>query len=230
MVLHPRNRLGSLKVEPLGDAAYVLRDLPAPAHRVAEALRQLALPGVEDVAPCYDTVGVYLSAPGLLDPGALRESAERAPLPPERPPRLHRVPVCYELGEDLEAAAESLGLAPREFAEIHCSVEYDCFAMGFCPGFAYLGWLPDAISGLPRRGTPRVRVEPGSVGVTGRQTAVYPLPRPGGWSLIGRTPLTLVDVEAGYFPIRAGDRVAFFSIEAGEFEARRGERLEAAGC
>jgi inhibitor of KinA len=70
-----------------------------------------------------------------------------------------------------------------------------------------------------------LRVEPGSVGMTGKQTGIYPLPRPGGWNLIGQTPLTLVDVEEGYFPIRAGDRVQFFRIDEEEFQQLKGQRL-----
>ena len=79
---------------------------------------------------------------------------------------------------------------------------------------------------MPRLPTPRMRVEPGSVGLTGRQTGIYPLERPGGWNLIGRTPLELVDVEDGYFPLRPGDRVQFVAIDSVEFSKLRGQRLE----
>ena len=96
---------------------------------------------------------------------------------------------------------------------------------GFCPGFPYLGYLPDELCGVPRLASPRVRVEPGSVGLTGRQTGLYPLARPGGWNLIGRTPLTVVDVAAGYFPIRPGDRVRFRPVARAEYNTLAGERL-----
>src|SRR5947199_152200 len=82
-------------------------------------------------------------------------------------------------------------------------------AVGFVPGFPYLGYLPAELCGVGRLPSPRVRVEAGSVGLTGRQTGVYPLPRPGGWNLIGRTPLVVVDVAAGFFPLRVGDAVRF---------------------
>ena len=94
------------------------------------------------------------------------------------------------------------------------------------PGFPYLGYLPEKLCGVPRLNSPRIRVEPGSVGLTGRQTGIYPLPRPGGWNLIGRTPLTLVDVADGYFPLRVGDRVRFSRIESSEYERLYGMRLE----
>ena len=107
----------------------------------------------------------------------------------------------------------------------HGGVEYDVFAIGFQPGFPYAGYLPVPLSGLPRRDAPRVRVPAGSVAIAGRQTGIYPTESPGGWHLLGRTPLCIVDLDDGYFPIRAGDRVRFRSIPAEEFEARRHERL-----
>src|SRR5207248_2091760 len=105
------------------------------------------------------------------------------------------------------------------------SVEYVTYAIGFCPGFPYLGYLPERLCGVSRLESPRLRVEPGSVGLTGRQTGIYTEARPGGWSLIGRTPLTLVGVESSYFPLRTGDRARFVRIDELEFERRRGERL-----
>jgi KipI family sensor histidine kinase inhibitor len=134
------------------------------------------------------------------------------------------IPVLYD-GLDVSDVADRLNLTPPELIRLHASVEYHVRAIGFLPGFAYLGELPDAIAGLPRRTTPRVRVPAGSVAIAGRQTAVYPRDSPGGWHLLGTTPLCIADWEAGYFPIRAGDRIRFEPISAAEFEARRHERL-----
>ncbi len=221
-----------MRVAAMGDRAFVLRDLPLPAYEAARALEAAGLAGVIEAVASYDTVGVYVEAG--FDPGVLSDvfSADgivgRQPITPtpikeeeSREARTHLIPVCYELGEDLR----ELGLTPAEVAGLHCSIEYTCYAVGFCPGFAYLGYLPAGLAGVKRRPEPRARVEPGSVGITGRQTGVYPLPRPGGWALIGRTPLTLVDVADGYFPIQAGDRVRFSPIDAAEFERLRSERL-----
>lgn len=116
-------------------------------------------------------------------------------------------------------------MAPESLIEIHSSRTYRCYAIGFCPGFPYLGYLDDRIARLPRRSSPRIRVEPGSVAITGRQTGIYPLERPGGWWLIGQTPLTLVDEESGYFPIESGDEVRFSAIGVDEFARLRGARL-----
>jgi inhibitor of KinA len=211
-----------MKIEPLGDAAYLLRDLPGPAYRVAAALNRRALPGLLEAVASYETVGLYVD-PDRFDPQCLNETV----LSPENSlePKRHLVPVCYEMGLDLSEAAERLGMGATEVVERHSASTYRCFAVGFCPGFPYLGYLDETISGLPRRPSPRVRVEPGSVAITGRQTGIYPLPRPGGWWLIGRTPLILVDEEAGYFPIEAGDEVRFVPISRDEFERRQGDRL-----
>jgi inhibitor of KinA len=121
--------------------------------------------------------------------------------------------------------AEQTGLADEDVIRLHAGTEYTVYAIGFCPGFPYLGYLPPELSGLPRLETPRVRVEPGSVGLTGRQTGIYTEARPGGWHLIGRTPLELVSVADGYFPLRTGDRVRFERIDKEKFESLRGKRL-----
>ena len=139
--------------------------------------------------------------------------------------RLHRIPCCYEFQLDLARVAEHTHLPIDEIIRLHSEAEYTVYAIGFCPGFPYLGYLPPALCGVPRLPTPRLRVEPGSVGLTGRQTGIYPEARPGGWNLIGRTPLTLVNVAAGYFPLRTGDRVRFEPIGEAEFRRLAGRRL-----
>jgi inhibitor of KinA len=212
-----------MRIEPLGEAAFILRDLPRPAYLVAKHLEAQNLPGLIEAVASYDTVGVY------IDPSVFREATlaalDLAAVPEASEPRRHRIPVCYAMGEDLEAAAAELGLSVPELVREHADREYLCSAIGFCPGFAYLGPLADRLSGLSRRDHPRIRVHAGSVAITGLQTGIYPMERPGGWWLIGRTPLTLVDVAEDYFPIRAGDRVRFFHIDEAEFERQKGARL-----
>ena len=213
-----------MRVEALGDAAWTLRDLDEPAWVLAERIRNGGVPGILDASASYDTVGVY-SEPGAIDEARLAAAIaalERVEMPA---PRTHEIPVCYEMGEDSTEVCERLGLKLHEMMQLHTAQDFECFAVGFCPGFGYLGWLPERLAGVPRRASPRTRVQAGSVAITGRQTAVYPLDRPGGWALIGRTPLTLVDVEDGYFPISAGDRVHFHAIDAPEFGRLEGERL-----
>lgn len=208
-----------MRAEPLGETALILRDLDAPAYQVAAWLNLNRPQGVIEAIASYDTVGLF-TQPGF-DLARLRLPDDYG----EIEPRTHLIPVCYELGEDLEDTARLLGMTPEELAACHISREYTCFAVGFCPGFGYLGYLPDAIQGVPRRSSPRTRVEPGSVAITGKQTAIYPLPRPGGWALVGRTPLKLVDVSDQYFPIQAGDIVRFERIGIEDFRSLEGEWL-----
>ena len=108
---------------------------------------------------------------------------------------------------------------------LHHETEYTVYAIGFCPGFPFLGYLPPALCGVPRLETPRPRLESGSVGLTGRQTGIYTEPRPGGWDILGRTPLELVNVVDGYFPLQTGDKVQFVRIDEVEFQRLKGERL-----
>lgn len=214
-----------MRIERLGEACVVLRELGNVApSAVAERVRALAWQGLEDAVASYDTVGVHFD-PDLFDPETADWQSATATTDAVEARRTFEVPVCYELGEDLHAVASHLGLTPQRVAELHASVAYRCFAIGFCPGFPYLGYLPEPLCGIPRLDTPRVKTEPGSVGITGRQTGIYPSEVPGGWPIIGRTPLTLVDLRSGYFPIAAGDIVRFVPVSPKEFEARKGERL-----
>lgn len=208
-------------VERLGESAYLLRELGGPAYQIAAAIESQGLAGVVEAVASYETVGLFVD-PDIFDSSLLESLGN---VGESLPGRSHHIPVLYEDGPDLIEAAGLLGITPNELVRLHTSEAYRCFAVGFCPGFAYLGYLPEGIERLPRRKTPRVRVEPGSVAITGRQTAVYPLPRPGGWWLIGKTPLTLVEVDDDYFPIRAGDEVRFYAIDRSEYSRRLGERL-----
>jgi inhibitor of KinA len=181
-----------------------------------------------DVVPAYASVGVFynvLRTDHASVAEALRGLAENAAPGRGVEGRLHVIPCCYELGLDLERVAAHAGLAVEEVIRLHTEPVYTVYAIGFCPGFPYLGYLPAAISGVPRLTTPRLRVDEGSVGVTGRQTGIYTEERPGGWNLLGRTPLRLVDVADGYFPLRTGDRVHFERIDRARFDRLRGQRL-----
>jgi inhibitor of KinA len=139
--------------------------------------------------------------------------------------RRFRIPCCYELQQDLARAAQKVALSIDEVIRLHVETEYTVYAIGFCPGFPFLGYLPPALCGVPRLEKPRLRVEAGSVGLTGRQTGIYTEPRPGGWNLIGRTPLELVNVADNYFPLHTGDRVQFVRIDEIEFRRLQGQRL-----
>lgn len=138
---------------------------------------------------------------------------------------MHEIPCCYDFPLDLPRIATATGLEEEQIIRLHLGTVYTVYAIGFCPGFPYLGYLPESLCGVPRLETPRLRVEAGSVGLTGRQTGIYTEARPGGWNLVGRTPLELVSVTDGYFPLRTGDRVRFVRIDETSYRQLRGQRL-----
>ena len=141
---------------------------------------------------------------------------EDLPLPP---PREVEIPVCYgsEYGPDLEEVSTLRGITPERVIELHTSTSYLVYFLGFVPGFAYLGELPEALV-TPRLPTPRRSVPPGSVGIAGNQTGVYPFSTPGGWRLLGRTPLSMFRLDRKELSlVGIGDRVRFVPISRERF-------------
>ncbi|QFU75259.1 5-oxoprolinase subunit PxpB [Halioglobus maricola] len=135
------------------------------------------------------------------------------------------LPTYYhpEAGEDLEHLADSTGLSTDEIINIHSGTDYRVYAIGFAPGFAYLGQVDERIA-APRLATPRLKVPRGAVAIADRQTAVYPAVSPGGWNLIGRCPQRMFDPTATpTMPVSVGDRVRFEPIERARFLALGGE-------
>ena len=179
--------------------------------------------GVIEWVPGYATVTVYYR-PWIIGYEALCGELVRrlgkgkyAMLPQVRQVE---IPVCYggDWGPDLEEVAAAHDLTPAQVIERHAAGDYLVYFLGFLPGFPYLGGLPPSLA-TPRRATPRPRVLAGAVGIAGAQTGVYPLETPGGWQIIGRTPLRLYD-PARQQPamLAAGDFVRFVPITAQRFE------------
>jgi KipI family sensor histidine kinase inhibitor len=216
----------SPRIREAGDAALLLQweDVIDPlvnarAIAVAAAIQAMALPGLRDVVSTYRSVAIFFD-PLLADPDTLRVALARldeAPIEVVHA-RTIEVPVTYgdDAGPDLTAVAEWAGMTPTAVAERHASAEYRVFMLGFLPGFAYLGSVDDEIA-APRRETLRTRVPAGSVGIAGRQTGIYPRESPGGWQIIGRSPLRVFDpdrVPSALF--KPGDHVRFVSMPAGD--------------
>jgi len=135
------------------------------------------------------------------------------------------LPVYYagEVGEDLESLAQHAGLSTAEVIDLHSSTEYRVYAIGFAPGFAYLGQVDERIA-APRLTTPRLKVPRGAVAIADRQTAVYPAVSPGGWNLIGRCPVRMFDADAEpTMPVTVGDRVRFEPVSRERFVALGGD-------
>jgi inhibitor of KinA len=128
------------------------------------------------------------------------------------------IPVCYEstCGPDLKAVAQAAGIGEQEVIKMHTSISYHVYMLGFLPGFAYMGEVQEAIA-TPRKSRPQPIVA-GSVGIAGRQTGIYPMDSPGGWQIIGRTPLAIFTPATGDALLRPGDCVQFYPISIDEFK------------
>ena len=199
---------------------------PCVADRVRfldQQLRERLADQLVDTVPSYASV-LVIYRPDRIRMEALQEHIEefgRATSEPlaKEDGRLVTLPVWYgpEAGPDLMALAETNGLSPDEVVQRHHAREYRVYAIGFAPGFAYLGEVDEAIA-RPRLATPRQHVPTGSVGIADRQTAVYPAESPGGWNLIGRCPVRIFDPQAAApMPMGVGDRIQFEPISRSEY-------------
>jgi len=188
----------------------------------AARLREHFASGLIDLVPSYTTLMIHYDL-AKLNPNQATElihaaMANLAPDPQAKGTQ-HVLPVWYDLsvGPELSLLAKRSGLSIGEVIATHSQHEYQVFALGFAPGFAFMGLVEDIIA-APRLNTPRKRVAAGSVGIAERQTAAYPVVSPGGWNLIGRTPVKLFDRQReGYSLMQPGDSVCFASVGRAEF-------------
>jgi KipI family sensor histidine kinase inhibitor len=195
----------------------------ARVHRAAARIRIDAPAWLGDLVPAYASLAVFFD-PDAIDAMAVERwldarLADDSLTADNTASRCVEIPVVYggDFGEDLEAAAAELGLSSAVLAEHHAAGTYTVAMIGFAPGFPYLSGLDPALA-LPRLATPRTRVPAGSVAIGGAQTGLYPRESPGGWRLIGRTPLHLFDpTRASPSLLAPGDRVRFVAIDAHTF-------------
>ena len=223
--------MNEVRIVPAGDAAWLIElenridpEVNARAIAIAEAVRAARWAGVRDVVTGYRSVAVYVD-PLTPDGDTLREALRHLVDHTTSADAAHEdvviVPVCYggEYGPDLAEVAAFAGCTESEVIALHSGIEYRVYMVGFVPGFPYMGTV-DARIAAPRRQTPRVKVPTGSVGIAGLQTGIYPRETPGGWNLIGRTPLKPFDLNrAEPCAFRAGSRVRFVPVSAAEFAA-----------
>ncbi len=224
-----RRLAGLARFLPVGDTAFAVEfgsviapQINALVHRTATLLAQAPLPGLIETVPTFRSLLVHYdplttsaeelqTALAALDLGEAGDAVSA---------RLWRLPVLYggEAGPDLDEVARAAGLSADEVVARHSGTTYHVYVQGFLPGFAYLGDLPPELD-LPRLTVPRVRVPPGSVAIAQRMTGVYPLESPGGWRLIGNTPVRFFDPAATPPTLFApGDRVRFVPVDAAEHE------------
>ena len=232
-----------MEIVPLGDSALIVRvreqfeDAPEETQdevlRAFQQLRSAAIPGMIELAPAYTSVAVFFDPVDVAKASGasgeihdwlttrIRAAAAGGARRRRSLSRTVEIPVCYdpEFGVDLEDVARHAQISTKEVVDLHSAAEYRVSCIGFVPGFPFLTGLPKILA-TPRRVTPRKEIPPGSVGIGGAQTGIYPLRSPGGWNLIGRTPLKLF--EPAKDPptfLQAGDRVRFRAITREEFDA-----------
>jgi inhibitor of KinA len=219
----------SPQIAPASDRSLLVRfadEISVNAHRkvmqLLRVLRAEPAAGIYNIHPAYSSLLVTFD-PLATDSSALehmlRNCLARAEKTAVTTPYHVEIPVCYggAFGPDLEVVAQIHSMTSAQVIELHACAEYVAYFLGFVPGFAYLGGLPPALA-TPRLATPRRCVPAGSVGIAADQTAVYPFATPGGWRLIGRTPLILFRPHRQQMSlISIGDRVRFRPISADEF-------------
>ncbi|MBI2510833.1 MAG: 5-oxoprolinase subunit PxpB [Opitutae bacterium] len=227
-----------MRITPVGDNALRIElgaAIDEATQRSVQAacagLDAAAIPGFTELVPAYTTVTAHYDPGAVVAAGApaddivgwLMTRAELAlkslPAKPARQGKTVEIPVCYggEFGPDLPRVAAQAKLSPEEVVRRHAAGNYVVHLVGFAPGFPYLGGMDVALA-TPRLAQPRAQVPAGSVGIAGAQTGVYPLATPGGWNLIGRTPVKLFRPEENPpVLLQAGDRVRFRAIEANEW-------------
>lgn len=226
------------KIYPLGDTAAIIDlgntiniTLNQKVLAIQSSIKKNPFQGLKDIIIAYSsltlyydplTIKRYYNPPGTVFSWVaqqLREAFEQSILASASNGHITRIPVCYDdkYGTDLSNIGAEKKLQAKEIVEIHTSRVYRVYMIGFLPGFPYMGEIDERIS-LKRKPQP-VQVQAGSVGVVSMQTGIYPLNCPGGWNIIGRTPLKLFDPTASNpVKLKAGDQVQFYAISKNEFE------------
>lgn len=227
----------TLRIVTAGDSTLIVEfderialDVNAQAVALARHVALKRIAGVRDIIPTFRSVAIAFD-PLATDVGVLedtlRQAANATHTPDTSASRTIEIPVCYdtEFGPDLDRVAAHASVDRDSVPTIHAAGQYRVFMLGFTPGFAYMGSVDPRIA-VPRHESPRAHVAAGSVGVAGEQTGIYPSSTPGGWNIIGRTPLRIWRPGV-YEPalFKAGDIVRFHAIDRATFDgwASRGE-------
>ena len=195
--------------------------------RLNECIKQNPFAGLLSTTPAYTTLTLYFNPVKLMNDSGLKGSTTldkisgyiksipvETKIDQQTDNQIIQIPVCYDpaFGFDLQELSSFYQLKKEEIIEIHSSVVYTVYMIGFVPGFPYLGGLSEKLT-APRRQNPRAAIPAGSVGIAGQQTGIYPLETPGGWQIIGRTPLKLFDVNRQQPSLlKAGDKLKFEQI------------------
>ncbi|NLN83175.1 MAG: 5-oxoprolinase subunit PxpB [Firmicutes bacterium] len=218
-----------LNFRPQGDRGLLVEfkeeispEIAQQVRALRQALEELAYPAIQELIPAYRSILIRFD-PLQTNPKELEELVRTGSKVNNRrliPAQVIEIPVCYsqEFGPDLESVALDAGLSQEKVIELHSRPEYLIYMLGFTPGFPYLGGLKPEIA-CPRLSEPRTQIAAGSVGIADQQTGIYPLASPGGWRIIGRTPLKLFDPNRSEpILLKAGDYLKFVPISLKQYE------------
>jgi inhibitor of KinA len=214
---------------PLGDSAFIVKagnDISPDTHKkirnFAHEIDSENIEGIIELIPAYNEIQVCYNPDKIYYTDLLhrlQNLEKKAAKSKKSKIKLIYIPVCYEkeFSIDISEVAKVNKITEKELVKIHTEAEYLVYMLGFTPGFCYLGGMSEKIS-APRKENPRNKIEAGAVGIAGNQTGIYPIDSPGGWQIIGKTPLKLFDPERNpEFLIESGNYLKFYSITKTEF-------------
>ncbi|MCT4590163.1 MAG: 5-oxoprolinase subunit PxpB [Carboxylicivirga sp.] len=218
-----------MQIFPLGDAAFQVKfgDVISPEillriRAYMELVEKAGLPGITELVPSYTDLIIHYQ-PLETEYGTLIRELKKLhrtiKINETSAAKTVRIPVLYggSFGKDLPQVSQYAGMSEQQVIDMHCQTSYLVYMLGFTPGFCYLGGMNNAIS-TPRKEIPETKILAGSVGIAGEQTGIYPIESPGGWQIIGRTPLRLFDPQKAHpFLLEAGNLLEFYPIDKSEY-------------
>ena len=225
----------NVKIMTAGDSSILIQfgnsidpDINARIAATVQLMKEQHIEGVVDIIPAFCSLLINYD-PRVISYDEMKTRMEKI-LSIEiaagaRRKKVYEIPVCYggEFGPDLPTIAEHAGLSEQEVIDIHSSTDYLIYMLGFLPGFTYLGGLDERIH-TPRLANPRIRIPAGSVGIGGSQTGIYPMDSPGGWQLMGMTPVKTYDPDREVpILVEAGDYIRFVPVDRAEYDRIKGE-------
>ena len=227
-----------LTISALGDSAIIINfenkideTLSSKVLQLFYKIKERSFPFVKDIVPAYSSLTIFydlliLNNKNTLNRFSLKNFTDQIKKLMEEdikisslPSRKIKIPVCYtaKYALDLQDISQQKNLSPDEIIKLHTAKKYRIYMIGFLPGFAYMGEVDERIA-ISRKAQPRTIVEAGSVGIAGKQTGIYPLDSPGGWQVIGKTPIKIFDKEKDDpVLLQPGDKIEFYSITEDEF-------------
>lgn len=219
----------NIRIAPAGDSSILIEfgheikpEINQKISATVQLLKAQHTPGVIDIIPAFCSLLINYD-PRVISYGEMKKRVQEIVKVEvkagETRKKVYEIPVCYggEFGPDIQAIADHAGLSVEEVIEIHSSRDYLIYMLGFLPGFCYLGGLDERIH-TPRLASPRLKISAGSVGIGGSQTGIYPLDSPGGWQLMGMTPVKTYDPDREVpILVEAGDYIRFVPIDEAEF-------------